>query len=115
MYGKDRFNTLSLTQFFENGENAVTNYLMVIQSVCLSDYHIREITPQSIAPKIADVFRTFGIMRNISPVIGYFHSKISRATVDCKPSDTGFGVFAIFYEMIATAECAETFVEDAFL
>ena len=50
---EDGFNALCLTQLFDNGENTVTNYLMVIQSVCLGDNHIGEITAQSVAPKIA--------------------------------------------------------------
>lgn len=104
MGSEDGFNALCLTQLFDNGENTVTNYLMVIQSVCLSDNHIGEITAQSVAPKIANVFRTFGIMRNITPVISNFDSEISRATVYCQPTDTGFGVFAIFYEMVAATE-----------
>ena len=48
-------------------------------------------------------------------MVGDFYTEITGAAMYCQPTDTGFGVFSIFYEMIATAECAETFVEDAFL
>ncbi len=115
MGSEDGFETFSLTQLFENNEYAVTDYLMIIECVSLSDYHIREITPQSIAPKITDVFGTFRILRNITPVIGYFDSEISRPTVYCQPSVARFDVFAIFDEMIAAPECADAFVEHPFL
>lgn len=112
---KDRFNTLCLAQFFENGEYTVADYLMVIERECLGDYHIRKITAQSIAPKIADVFGAFGILRDISPMVGDLHTEISRTAMYCQPADTGFGVFSIFDEMVAATECAEAFVEDSFL
>ena len=115
MGSKDGFETFSLTQLFENNEYAVTYYLMIIECVSLGDYHIRQIAAQSIAPKIADVFGAFGVVRNITPVIGYFYSEISRPTVNCQPSVSGFGVLAIFNEMVPAAECTEAFVEYTFL
>ena len=48
-------------------------------------------------------------------MVGYLHSKISRATVNGQPSVSGFGVFSILNEMVSASERAETFVEDALL
>ena len=41
---KDGFDTLRLTQLFEYRENTLTDYLMVIQRICLSYNHIGQIT-----------------------------------------------------------------------
>ena len=88
---------------------------MVENRVSLGNNHVGQIPCQGITPQIPDIFRPFGIVRNVMPIVGDLYSQIPGAAMDCQPAFTGFRIFAVFHKMVTSAESAEAFVENALL
>ena len=112
---ENRLYALGLAELFQYGEDTVSDYVMIVQRVCLSQNHVGKVSTQRIAPQVSYKIGLFRVLGNVPPMIHHCSSKVPGVTMDGEPGLLGLFVFAVLNEVVATTESAEAFVKYSFL
>ena len=88
---------------------------MIVEGICLSNNHIRQITIERIATQKSDILRPLWISGDIVPMVSNLYPYVPGAAMYRQPRFTLIVILAVLNEVVASAERAETFIKDSLL